>query len=295
MASAELGLFKGLSSTAGEKGRISYGVAHTVGKRPYMEDKFTAELVLSKHAEDHCLFGVFDGHGGDKAAQFCADNMPAYVKAHKSLLKDPEHALRSSFEKVDQAFCRLAASQLLDDGCTSVVVLVHNRLLYCANAGDSRCVLSRNAIAVPLSRDHKPDRSDERKRITNAGGFVKMLGVWRVQGVLAVSRAIGDLSLKKFVIPTPELTTTEIGDADEFVVLATDGLWDVMSNQEVVDMLHTRPQLLLKPEAAARALVSESYRRGSMDNITAMVVLLNSQQNPRRQFGRSGTFESIKE
>ena len=82
-----------------------------------------------------------------------------------------------------------------------------------------------------MSIDHKPNRPEERERIENAGGVVVWAGTWRVGGVLAVSRAFGDRPLKKYVVPTPEIRTEAITPEDEFVIFASDGLWDVMSNQ----------------------------------------------------------------
>jgi len=253
---------------------LTFGEAHTIGRRGYMEDRFIAEPSFGASDAKQSLFGVFDGHGGELAAQYCTDNIPVHIRASKHLATDPAVTLSQAFERTDQDFCTLASAEFLDDGSTAVVAFIKDNVVWCANAGDSRCILSRGAIAVPLSDDHKPNRPDERQRINELGGFVKFLGVWRTQGILAVSRAIGDLSLKKYVIPTPEIIRMELTEKDEFIVLASDGVWDTMSNQEVVDMLHSRPNLMIKPELAARAIVTESFRRGSFDNITAVVVSL---------------------
>eukprot|EP00301_Raphidiophrys_heterophryoidea_P007408 c1286_g1_i2.p1 GENE.c1286_g1_i2~~c1286_g1_i2.p1 ORF type:complete len:334 (+),score=82.33 c1286_g1_i2:418-1419(+) len=271
-----------------------------------MEDRFIAEVNFGTASESkQSIFGVFDGHGGELAAQYCTDNIPVHIRSSKVLQTDPALALKQAFERTDQDFCTLASNEFLDDGSTAVVAYIKDNVVWCANAGDSRCILSRGAIAIPLSDDHKPNRPDERQRISDCGGFVKFLGVWRTQGILAVSRAIGDLSLKRFVIPTPEIIRLELTDKDEFIVLASDGVWDAMSNQEVVDMLHSRPNLMFKPELAARAIVTESFRRGSFDNITAVVVFLKpaspepvqepepSKASSRRR--KSTKFESISE
>jgi len=85
--------------------------------------------------------------------------------------------------------------------------------------------------AQALSVDHKPNSKDERQRIENAGGVVVWAGTWRVCGVLAVSRAFGDRPLKRYVIATPDIKEENLKDDDEFLILASDGLWDVMSNQ----------------------------------------------------------------
>ncbi|EKX31539.1 hypothetical protein GUITHDRAFT_83052 [Guillardia theta CCMP2712] len=106
-----------------------------------------------------------------------------------------------------------------------------------ANVGDSRGVLCQDGRAVPMSDDHKPNRPDERRRIELAGGMVVTVGVARVGGILAVSRAIGDSPLKQFVPATPEYKVIRRDPSQKFIILATDGLWDVVSNQEVTFML----------------------------------------------------------
>ena len=99
----------------------------------------------------------------------------------------------------------LQTDQARDAGSTaSTAVLVGDRLLV-ANVGDSRVVACRAGSAIPLSTDHKPDRSDERQRIEEAGGFVIWAGTWRVGGVLAVSRVFGDKLLKAYVVADPEI------------------------------------------------------------------------------------------
>jgi protein phosphatase 1L len=82
-----------------------------------------------------------------------------------------------------------------------------------------------------MSIDHKPNTREERTRIEDAGGVVVWAGTWRVGGVLAVSRAFGDRPLKRYVIPTPDIREEVLTEADECLILASDGLWDVISNQ----------------------------------------------------------------
>eukprot|EP00899_Mesostigma_viride_P020482 jgi/Mesvir1/28435/Mv15858-RA.2 len=125
-------------------------------------------------------------------------------------------------------------------GTTANVAIVGPRQLIVANCGDSRAVLCRSGTAVPLSLDHKPDRADEAARIAAAGGHVLYFNGYRVLGVLAMSRAIGDVSLKPYVIPEPEVTVVDREEGDEFLILATDGLWDVVSNQEACDLARSK-------------------------------------------------------
>ena len=131
-------------------------------------------------------------------------------------------------------------------GCTAVCALIRNGELHVANAGDSRCVLSRAGEAVALTQDHKPMDSGEYDRILKAGGFV---ADGRVNGSLNLSRALGDLEYKQtkelpaeaqMVTAAPEVRTVPLIPADEFLILACDGIWDVLTNQEAVDFARER-------------------------------------------------------
>ncbi|KAL3833501.1 hypothetical protein ACJIZ3_008237 [Penstemon smallii] len=136
----------------------------------------------------------------------------------------------------------------------------------------------KSNLAIAVSRDHKPDQTDERQRIEDAGGFVMWAGTWRVGGVLAVSRAFGDRLLKQYVVADPEIQEEKVDDTLEFLILASDGLWDVVTNEEAVSM--TKP--IQEPEEAAKRLLQEAYQRGSADNITIVVVrfLTNEEEQP---------------
>ncbi|KAI0745668.1 protein serine/threonine phosphatase 2C [Earliella scabrosa] len=139
------------------------------------------------------------------------------------------------------------------------------RVLYCANAGDARGVLCRAGKAVRLTYDHKGSDKQEAKRIMDAGGFV-MSG--RVNGVLAVTRSLGDSSMKEFVVGSPYTTETELNDHDEFLILACDGLWDVVNDQGAVDLVRG----IADPRKAAEELLEHAYKNYSTDNVTVLVV-----------------------
>ncbi|KAL2541615.1 Protein phosphatase 2C 3 [Abeliophyllum distichum] len=127
--------------------------------------------------------------------------------------------------------CELQTPQCDAVGSTAVVAVVAPDKIIVSNCGDSRAVLCRNGVAIPLSTDHKPDRPDELNRIQEAGGRVIFWDGPRVLGVLAMSRAIGDNYLKPYVISEPEVTITDRTVEDECLILASDGLWDVVSNE----------------------------------------------------------------
>ena len=136
--------------------------------------------------------------------------------------------------RTEAEFLEIAKKYNLMDGTTAVAALIHGQTVYVANAGDSRGILvQRGGKAYPLSIDHKPCREDEEKRIKDLGGKVTYWGRWRVEGILAVSRAIGDISLKPYVTCEPELMQKNLDEEDMYLILASDGLWDVMRNEEV--------------------------------------------------------------
>lgn len=147
---------------------------------------------------------------------------------------------------------------------------IRSRVLYTANVGDARIVLCRNGKALRLSYDHKGSDENEGRRICNAGGLILNN---RVNGVLAVTRALGDAYLKDLVTGHPYTTETVIQpDADEFIILACDGLWDVCSDQEAVDLIRNEHDA----QQASKILVDHALARFSTDNLSIMVIRLDS-------------------
>ncbi|MCL4123992.1 UNVERIFIED_CONTAM: hypothetical protein GTU68_003088 [Idotea baltica] len=162
-------------------------------------------------------------------------------------------------------------------GSTAVVAVVDGELLIIGNVGDSRAVMGDlKGSTIPLSFDHKPNQLKERRRIKEAGGFITFTGVWRVAGILATSRALGDFPLKdprKLITAEPDVLTFSLKDHKaHFVILATDGLWDVMSNEEAVAFVRSH---IHERDFGSRSLVLHAYDKGSTDNITALIINLS--------------------
>ncbi|KAM0862396.1 hypothetical protein ACQ4PT_045285 [Festuca glaucescens] len=232
-----------------------YGVTSVCGRRRDMEDAVSIQPDL---LPGHHFFGVFDGHGCSHVATSCGERMHEIVaeEARTSSGPDSDDAERwkgvmeRSFARMDAEAvssratsaagpgpaptcrCELQLPKCDHVGSTAVVAVLGLRHLVVSNCGDSRAVLCRSGAAVPLSADHKPDRPDELARIQAAGGRVIFWDGARVFGVLAMSRAIGDSYLKPYVVADPEVRVVERRDGeDEFLILASDGLWDVVSNE----------------------------------------------------------------
>lgn len=218
-----------------------------------MEDAVAIHPSFSRRDEDFELhyFGVYDGHGCSHVAVKCRERLHELVK--EELLKKGEEdeevewksVMERSFARMDKEVvawdhdaragancrCELQTPECDAVGSTAVVAIITPDKIIVANCGDSRAVLCRNARAIPLSSDHKPDRPDELNRIQTAGGRVIYWDGPRVLGVLAMSRAIGDNYLKPYVICDPEVTVMDRTAEDECLILASDGLWDVVSNE----------------------------------------------------------------
>jgi len=151
-----------------------------------------------------------------------------------------------------------------------VVALVQEETLTVAHVGDSRGVLCRAGTAVELTKDHKPELEQEKRRIEALGGFVSYIGCWRAMGILAMSRAIGDLFLKPYVSAEPEVSSVPLQRTDEFIVLCSDGVFDVFDNDQVVRIVRSAHN----PQEAATLLTNSAFVAGSLDNLTAVVVAL---------------------
>ena len=252
---------------------VFYAVSYWTekGGRPYQEDRY--DMMKGTGHKDSSLYALFDGHGGAKASQYCKDHLLKYIQADVNFENNTVASIMNSFRKLDEEFTSIAKRHMLSDGSTAVVAVINDRKVYVANAGDSRAIIvHKGGKAKAMSQDHKPSREDEARRINNLGGKIVYWGQWRVQGVLAVSRSFGDISLKPYVTAEPEVMEKVITSDDLYLVLASDGLWDVMSNEDVARFLMNVSNF----SQVAKELCYEATILGSADNITVVVVDLKS-------------------
>lgn len=191
-------------------------------------------------------------------------------------------AMKTAFMKADTDF----VSSGHFDGSTACACAVVGKNIVCCNAGDSRAIIvKRDGSAVALSEDHKPELLRETKRINALGGRVIHWGRWRVEGVLAVSRSIGDARLKPYVTAEPDIFEHELGEDDMFLVVASDGVWDTMSNDLVAKFVIVNTCKIGRDKSLnidkillhwiARQVSKRARENGSSDNISVIVARLN--------------------
>ena len=256
-----------------------------------MEDAHVTIDQYNGH-ERQGYFAVYDGHGGRGVVEFIEKvlhvNLQTELEESKTSNRTVEECIKSAFLLTD---IQSKQANLLMSGSTAVVCYIQmledgvTRILHTANCGDARAVLARGDKAIRLTCDHKATDPEEQKRIEDEKGFV-MRG--RVLGILAVSRSFGDHSLKQFVPALPFYRNDQMVQEDKFLIIACDGVWDVMTDQEAVDFVNEKIQEALSDnqgtgetpyaafeERVAQQLVDEALLRHSTDNVTVQIVLLD--------------------
>ncbi|XP_021917119.1 protein phosphatase 1B [Zootermopsis nevadensis] len=260
---------------------LRYGVASMQGWRVEMEDAHCAVTGLGEELKDWSFFAVFDGHAGARVSAHCADHLLECIVQTEEFRHDVIKGIRSGFLHLDDRMRELPELASGEDksGSTAVCALVSPRQVYVANCGDSRAVLCRSGEPVFATLDHKPVLPSEKERILRAGGSVM---VQRVNGSLAVSRALGDYEYKnvegrgpceQLVSPEPEVFVMDRDEErDEFLVLACDGVWDVMSNEDLCDFVRSRLALTNDLENIANQVIDTCLYKGSRDNLSFVLV-----------------------
>ncbi|XP_074039266.1 probable protein phosphatase 2C T23F11.1 isoform X2 [Leptinotarsa decemlineata] len=253
------------------------------GWRINMEDSHTHILSLPDDPNT-AFFAVYDGHGGSKVAEYAGKHLHKYIINRKEYKDgDIPQAMKKAFLELDSHMHDEDSLKQEASGTTAITILVKDNKLYCANVGDSRAVVSIKGQAEALSEDHKPSNQGEYDRITAAGGWVDCN---RVNGNLALSRALGDFAFKRNSEKGPEdqivtdVVERSITSDWEFIVLACDGIWDVMSNKEVVSYVRENIANGLEPEEICENLMMHCLAPDCQmaglgcDNMTVVIVAL---------------------
>jgi len=267
-----------LQSSSNEESPLDFYHLSVKGPRPMNEDEYTVvehvnEFIgLDKDGDRISFFGVYDGHCGKYTSLFIRSQIHYKVCRHSSFPNEIEDAIKDSVMEIDGLVNEVQARDDFACGSTALSVWVrNNEELIVANVGDCRGFISRGGKPIEISEPHHPSRPDEKARIESSGGAIVKRGVWRVNGVLAVSRSVGDNNMKKFVIADPEITRFKIKSEDEFVVIASDGLWDVMKPEESIQMIEETCKNMGR-KFVCQALCDAALSRESKDNVTVVVM-----------------------
>ncbi|MGD0230530.1 MAG: PP2C family protein-serine/threonine phosphatase [Syntrophorhabdales bacterium] len=247
---------------------IPYGIAETIGLRSHMED---AHSVWQDERLGIVSAEVYDGHVGSLAASLAAEMLtPYFLNAMKRESEKtgekgfaPE-VLRDAYLATD----RYIIDRQTESGAAVATLYLHGGRFLAANVGDVRVVIGEGTGAISLTVDHKPDLPGERARIEAQGGRVITFDVPRVQGLLAMSRSLGDAPLKPFVTAEPRIAEGLLGRRNDIAIVACDGIWDVLTSEEAVAIARAARA----PEDAAKQLQTQALERGSTDNITVIVL-----------------------
>jgi serine/threonine protein phosphatase PrpC len=236
------------------------GVGAAIAHRAYMEDRWAA------HATVPALFAaVYDGHGGAEVAERAAADLHPLVFQALAAGVEPADALRRAFEEVDRR------TSDIDSGSTAAAVLITRGTLFTAHAGDSRVVRVGRSRAESLTRDHRIDVDPERARVLRMGAELDPPYVVREGRGLMVTRSLGDSWFRPVgVIAEPEIGAHAPTADDLAIVLATDGVWDVLDAEDVGTVVRRAGGA----QAAADAVIRAALDAGTRDNVTAVVVRL---------------------
>ena len=235
--------------------------------RDYMEDKGKSILNFNS-SENNALICLFDGHGGQEVSKFLQENISKFWLEILPLNQDNYgNKIKNVFLNLDQKLKENHFYQVGSTGCIVYLTIENSqKILYCANVGDTRAVLIKNNKGVRLTYDDRASDPKEHERIVSHGGIV--FG-GRVYGQLMLSRAFGDWELKTYgVICEPHIIRYEIEDEDNYLVIATDGVFDVMEDEDAF-------QLSKKQKNAkdfCDDIMKEAIERGSMDNISCFII-----------------------
>jgi len=254
------------------------------GVRPSNEDRLSILLnsdKKDKKFKDIDLFAIFDGHGSRIISKFLYDYLPIFFMSPKVKYPLTKKYINAVYTKIQEKIIEKCDKYAKISGSTSLVVAKYHdgisTYIDIVNLGDCRCVLCRDNLAVQLSKDHKPSWPDEKARIEKLGGIIKFdAGDWRI-GDLSVSRSFGDLDNLPYVTHIPEIFKYRISKEDKFMILACDGLWDVVSNNDAVNIVLST---CYKPDGKrketypniAKKLAEFALENHSTDNLSIIVI-----------------------
>ncbi|ANB50706.1 putative protein phosphatase 2c [Powai lake megavirus] len=282
-------------------------ISHKTSLQGLREDNEDVELINmnllpknNKYAPID-LFIVCDGHGGKSVAQYVAPILEKYIMHYNNKFPLSKKKIIKIYDTIQNKLENDHNNIADACGCTALVIIRYldpdnNENIQVINIGDCRAVLNRNGLAIPLSKDHKPIWPDEKKRIDRVNhkhDFEREIhfdhGDWRI-GDLSVSRAFGDIDNTPHVNHIPDVFNYVLDTDDEFIVMACDGVWDVLENHEVINFIKDHKeknniefydipgkypsQEVYKSKNIARKLASYAIAKGSTDNVSVIIIFL---------------------
>jgi len=281
-------------------GGLRYGLSSMQGWRIEMEDAHSAVIGIPDQKENVSWFAVFDGHAGSRVSAHCSHHLLDCIRAsddftcslqqehtlsQNELMEGIKKGILKGFLELDEKLRKIpeVASGEDKSGTTAVCALISQKYLIIANCGDSRGVCCTDGKPVMATQDHKPSNEPEKERIQNAGGSVM---IQRVNGSLAVSRALGDFEYKnvegkgpteQLVSPEPEFyVKVRDESSDQFLVLACDGVWDVMSNEDICNFITHRMKVQDSLETICNEVIDTCLYKGSRDNMSIIIIAFPS-------------------
>jgi protein phosphatase 1L len=248
---------------------ITYGISEEAGCRNHMED---AHAIHQDMNRDFFAAEIYDGHGGKEAAEIASRMLtPYFIHALGKEFEQPLKDRRNKCEPMREAYLSVDAHLVergIKSGTTAANLYITGDRFLAANVGDTRIIIGTRKGYSFLTKDHKPDLPEERFRIESLGGRVVFYGAPRVEGILAMSRSLGDTSLKPFVSSEPRIVEGHLGKENDYAVLASDGVWDVLTNDDAIRIARS----VIDPRAASEEISKKAVDRGSTDNITVIVL-----------------------
>eukprot|EP01059_Diplonema_ambulator_P006649 TRINITY_DN16294_c0_g1_i1.p1 TRINITY_DN16294_c0_g1~~TRINITY_DN16294_c0_g1_i1.p1 ORF type:complete len:420 (+),score=39.32 TRINITY_DN16294_c0_g1_i1:172-1431(+) len=250
----------------------------------YLSNKPDAPLYTKNEYETgdgshaYRLLGVFDGHGGADAAAYVRDQLPQMVINNEAFPKDIETACVESFKEVNKAFLARADQVECDAGTTALMCVMNGNVMHFASVGDCCAVLGKSdGPSVLLNHPHTASDPDEAAAVESRGGVIRNLnGNLRVDGVVSVTRVLGCRPCAEHTSCVPEVITVPITASDEHLILASDGLWDVLTPQAASDYVREKAKTMEAPyPELATMLCSHAISLGSRDNVTVIIALFD--------------------
>lgn len=262
-----------ISNTKNGVEKISVSI--TQGHRKYMEDTYIVEDIIKRNGDNIKVLCVFDGHGGSEVSEHCKTHFTNIFKKHYSRLPEIDVCLRKTYQELDNRCFDIGQHC----GSTALTILKKGKELWIANCGDSEAVIGFNDKTYRLITEcHKVE--DEKDRLEKLGAKITYDdGCARINRMLNLARSIGDYHLKQYVISSPYVRCIKLNKKAEYVILASDGLWDVYDPETIDREIRQLKFLFLAKgfdmnkttDAICYELIKKALMRGSTDNICILL------------------------